>query len=152
MQQERDEHYMALAMKKAEEAAAADEVPVGALIVKEDKIIAAASNRTRRENNPLLHAEICAIETATRALANERLTGCTLYVTKEPCSMCAGAIVHARIERVVIGTRDYRYGACGTVLSVCGNALLNHVPDIVFGVLEEKNVRILKKFFKKKRK
>ncbi len=143
---------MSLAIEEALRAASEDEVPVGALIVHDDKVITKGRNLNRQKNNPLLHAEMIAIERAAAIFNNERLTDCTLYVTKEPCVMCAGAIVHARITRVVIGARDYRYGACGTVLSVCGNSLLNHVPEIEFSVLEEENVKVLKDFFRAKRK
>jgi tRNA(adenine34) deaminase len=93
-----------------------------------------------------------AIRAASRVLGNERLTRCELFVTKEPCAMCAGAIVHARIARLIIGARDAKYGACGTVLSVCGNSILNHVPEIVFGVLEEESADLLHKFFEHLRK
>jgi len=151
MNQKIDEHYMSLAIEEALLAASEDEVPVGALIVKEDNIIATGRNRNRQKNNPILHAEIIAIEKAAAVFDNERLTDCTLYVTKEPCVMCAGAIVHARITRVVIGTRDYRYGACGTIISVCGNSVLNHIPEIEFGILEEENIKLLKDFFRAKR-
>lgn len=143
---------MTLALEEAHLAASEDEVPVGAVIVHDNKIIARSRNRNRRENNPVLHAEIIAIQEAAEFFNNERLSDCTLYVTKEPCAMCAGAIVHARITRVVIGTRDQRYGACGTVLEVCGSTALNHAPEIEFGILEEENIKLLKDFFKNKRK
>lgn len=146
------EYYMNLALELAREAYSAGEIPVGAVIVHGGRVIASARNTNRTQNNPTRHAEIIAIEAAAECLKNERLGGCDLYVTKEPCAMCAGAIVHARIERVLIGARDIKYGACGTALSVCGNSLLNHVPEIEFGILEEESSSLLKSFFKERRK
>jgi tRNA(adenine34) deaminase len=146
-----DISIMKQALLEARKAFDSDEVPVGAAVVKDGRIIALGRNENRGTNNPVRHAEIIAIEAACSALGNERLTGCDLYVTKEPCAMCAGAIVHARIRRLVIGARDARYGACGTVLSVCGNPALNHKPEIEFGVMEEESSRLLKEFFKMKR-
>ncbi|HSA13430.1 MAG TPA: nucleoside deaminase [Spirochaetota bacterium] len=146
-----DIEFMELALGLAAEAGELDEVPVGAVIVRDGMVIARARNSNRSDNCATRHAEMIAIEQASRILGNERLVGCGLFVTKEPCAMCAGAIVHARIERLVIGARDRKYGACGTVLDVCGNALLNHVPAIEFGLLEERSVGLLQNFFKKKR-
>lgn len=146
-----DRLFMELALKEAASAAVGEEIPVGAVAVRDGRVIAAAYNSNRGENKATRHAEINAIERAAEALGCERLTDCVLYVTKEPCAMCAGAIVHARIKRLVIGTKDIKYGACGTVLSVCGNPLLNHRPEIVFGVLEAECAEILKDFFLKKR-
>jgi tRNA(adenine34) deaminase len=120
--------------------------------VHEGAVIARAHNTNRSERNALRHAELIAIEAASRALGNERLNGCDLYVSKEPCAMCAGAIVHARIRRVIIATEDAKYGACGTALSVCGNPALNHVPEIEFGLLREESQTLLKRFFEKLRK
>ena len=143
--------YMRLALDQAHAAFDAEEIPVGAVIVKDGAVIASARNENREQNNPLLHAEIIAIGQACAAVENERLTGCDRYVTKEPCAMCAGAIVHARIRKLYIGARDARYGACGTALSVCGNATLNHVPEIEFGLMEEEAAALLKEFFKMRR-
>jgi len=143
--------FMAAAIEEAKIAYANDEIPIGAVIVKDDKIIAKGCNRNRELNNPVKHAEIICIEEASRVLNNERLIDCELYVTKEPCAMCSGAIVHARIKRVIIGAEDEKYGACGTVLNVCGNKALNHVPDVEFGVLREEASLLLKAFFKGKR-
>ena len=139
------------ALALAREAYAAGEVPVGAVIVRDGAIIASARNETRASRNPLMHAEALAIARACEAVGNERLTDCELFVTKEPCAMCAGAIVHARVRRVVIAARDVRYGACGTVLCVCGNRSLNHVPAIEFGLAEEEAAALLKDFFKERR-
>ena len=146
-----DKDYMQAALALAREAAAAGEIPVGAVIVRDGEVIASARNDNRETNNPVRHAEIVAIEQACAALGNERLTGSDLYVTKEPCAMCAGAIVHARIRKLFIGARDPRYGACGTALSVCGNRALNHVPEMAFGLLGEEAAALLKKFFLEKR-
>jgi tRNA(adenine34) deaminase len=144
-------NFMRLALGEARTAFNAEEIPVGAVIVKYGAVIASARNENRERNNPLLHAEIIAIEKACAALGNERLTGCDLYVTKEPCAMCAGAIVHARIRKLFIGARDSRFGACGTVLSVCGNQALNHVPEMEFGIMEKEAAELLKEFFKMRR-
>lgn len=143
--------YMALALQEAQHAYEEDEIPVGAVIVKDNDVIARAHNRVRQCSDPTAHAEILAIKDAAGYLHNERLTGCSMYVTKEPCAMCAGAIVHARIETLVIGTKDYRFGACGTVLSVCGNTVLNHVPAMVWGIMEDECKTILQNFFGKLR-
>jgi tRNA(adenine34) deaminase len=143
--------YMDIALAEAMRAAEEDEIPVGALIVKDKAILSQAHNSNRKENNPTRHAEIKAIEEAARLIGNERLTDCDLYVTKEPCAMCAGAILHARIRRVFIGAEDARFGACGTAVTVCGNPLFNHVPDVIFGIRREECSAILKKFFAGKR-
>jgi tRNA(adenine34) deaminase len=139
--------FMLLALDEAAQAASEGEIPVGALVVRDGRILARARNRNRSLQNPVMHAEIIALEAAAQALGNERLTGCDLYVTKEPCAMCAGAIVHARIRRVVIAAEDAKYGACGSVLSVCGNPSLNHVPEITFGVLRDEARSMLQEFF-----
>ncbi|MGQ9843529.1 MAG: tRNA adenosine(34) deaminase TadA [Spirochaetota bacterium] len=141
------ELYMNIAIQQAMQGAYNSEIPIGAVIVKDDEIIAQAYNKNRQSQDPTAHAEILAIRQAAKILLNERLTGCIMYVTKEPCAMCAGAIVHARIEKLYIGTRDYRFGACGTVLPICGNETLNHVPDIVFGIMEEECKKVLQDFF-----
>jgi tRNA(adenine34) deaminase len=142
---------MRAALDKAREAFAADEIPVGAVISRDGEVIASARNQNREEGDPTLHAEIAVIRKACAIIGNERLTGYDLYVTKEPCAMCAGAIVHARIRKLVIAAPDSRYGACGTVLSVCGNPLLNHVPKIEFGVLADEAAELLLNFFKMRR-
>ena len=146
------EAYMCIALDEAMQAFLEEEIPVGVAIVTNDKIIAQSHNRTRQCSDPTAHAELLAIQQAALVLHNERLTGCSMYVTKEPCAMCAGAIVHARIEKLYIGTKDSRFGACGTVLDVCGNTLLNHRPEIVFGILEEECKKMLQDFFKQLRK
>jgi len=146
-----DEEFMEQALLIADEAYRRDEIPVGAVIVKDGIIISQGSNENREKHDATLHAEIIAIKKASEYLKNERLTGCDLYVTKEPCAMCAGAIVHSRIRCVIIGTEDSKYGACGTVFDICGNSRMNHIPGIKFGVLREKSSSLLKKFFQTKR-
>lgn len=146
-----DEDFMRKALSLADRAYLKGEIPVGALIVRGGEIIAEGSNENRSCNDPTLHAELIAIRAAASYLGNERLTGCDLYVTKEPCCMCAGAIVHSRIRRVVIGTEDIRYGACGSVFNICGNEKLNHIPEIKFGVLKEESSAVLKRFFRERR-
>jgi tRNA(adenine34) deaminase len=146
-----DEEYMNIALEEARKAFSLGEIPVGALIIGNAGIIAAGHNVNRSTGIPTKHAEILVIEAAAAAIHNERLNGCTLYVTKEPCAMCAGAIIHARIERLVIGARDFRFGACGTVFSVCGNPSMNHVPEITFGVLELESAGLLQDFFRLRR-
>jgi tRNA(adenine34) deaminase len=143
--------FMCIALEEAKMAFESGEIPVGAVIIKDGSVIARAHNSNRELRDPVKHAEIICIEEASRVLGNERLLECDLYVTKEPCAMCAGAIVHARIKNVFIGAEDEKYGACGTVLSVCGNSTLNHVPAIEFGILKEEASNLLKKFFKNKR-
>lgn len=139
---------MRVALDEARRAYNEGEIPVGAVIIHEGTVLAGAHNRNRTLNNPLLHAEMIVIAEAARLLANERLNGCTLYVTKEPCVMCAGAIVHARIARIVIAAEDVKYGACGTVFSVCGDRRLNHIPEINFGLLRDEAAELLSSFFK----
>ncbi len=146
-----DEDYMRIALQEAKAAAIEGEIPVGAVLVHDGSIIARARNANRASHDPTRHAELDAIRLATRAFGNERLLECKLFVTKEPCAMCAGAIVHARIKRLIIGARDEKYGACGSVLSVCGNEKLNHVPQIVFGVLEKESSLLLRQFFEELR-
>ncbi len=146
-----DTDFMKLALEEAQAGYRRGEVPVGAVLVKEGELIARSGNRNREMNNPLLHGEMIVIREGSEHFSNERLTGCELYVTKEPCAMCAGAIVHARISRVIIGARDSRFGACGTVLSVCGNSVLNHVPELVFGILEDEAAGLLRDFFRVRR-
>lgn len=142
---------MEAALEEARAAALADEVPVGAVLVYDGKIVARAHNHTRRKQDSTEHAEMRVLRAGHSFFTNERLLGCHLYVTKEPCAMCAGAIVNARVEKVVIGARDIRFGACGTVLSVCGNEKLNHRPEVLFDVCGEESAQLLKDFFRMKR-
>ena len=142
---------MSEALKEAEKAFDSDEVPVGAIIVHDGKIIARAYNQIKLLKDPTAHAEILAITQAAAYLANERLINTTMYVTIEPCSMCAGALVLARVKRLVYGASDPRTGACGSVLDVTGNKKLNHRIKVEKGVLKEECAWLLKEFFKKKR-
>lgn len=142
-----DEMFMRAALEEALSAGNSGEVPVGAVIVNQGLIVSKGRNTTRSSASPLGHAELDAIGKACAHFRNERLNGCDIFVTKEPCTMCAGAIIHARIERVIIGTRDLKYGACGTVFDVAGNRLYNHVPELLFGVLEEECSTLLTGFF-----
>jgi len=141
------ETFMRAALKLAQEATSHGEIPVGAVIVRDGVIIGSGMNRNRELQNPTRHAEMIAIEEACGVTGNERLNECSIYVTKEPCAMCAGAIVHARIDEVFIAAEDRRFGACGTALLVCGNPQLNHVPRIHFGVLREEASSLLSSFF-----
>lgn len=147
---EEDVSFMTEAMRLARMAEEIDEVPVGALIVKGGKIIAKAYNTRETSKCATHHAEVLAIEEACRALGGWRLPGCTLYVTMEPCAMCAGAIINARIPRVVFGAPDLRFGAFGSLINLA-EIPLNHTPEIVGGVLGEENVAMLRSYFKKKR-
>lgn len=145
-----DEEYMRLALSLAKEAAEAGEVPVGCVIVRGGEIIAQGRNRRETDRHALAHAEIEAIDGACRALGGWRLTGCTLYVTLEPCPMCAGAIVNARVPRVVYGTKDARAGAMGSVLNMSGYPL-NHKADVTAGVCADACAEILREFFRARR-
>ena len=142
--------FMREAMALAKMAEDIDEVPVGALIVRDSKIIAKAYNTRESSKCATHHAEILAIEEACRVLGGWRLPGCTLYVTMEPCAMCAGAIINARIPRVVFGAPDLRFGAFGSLINLA-EVPLNHKPEILGGVLGEENVEILRSYFKEKR-
>jgi len=146
-----DAFFMSEALKEAEKAAAAAEVPIGCVIVKDGKIIARAHNRTIRDNNPVAHAEILAIQKAAKKLKNYRLTKCDIYVTIEPCAMCAGAMVWARIKKVVYGASDIKAGACGSIFNVVQNKKLNHYVRVKSGILEKNCSKIMRDFFKEKR-
>ena len=146
-----DEKFMEEAIRLALLAAERDEVPVGALAVRDGKIIASAFNTREESKCATHHAEILAIEAACRALGGWRLPGVTLYVTMEPCVMCAGAIINSRIERVVYGAKDHRFGAFGSALDV-NSVGLNHRPEVVGGVLGDRCAEILSSYFKNKRK
>lgn len=146
-----DEFYMEVAIAEALVAESIDEVPVGAVIVRDGEIIASAHNTRESTKCATHHAEILAIEEACRKLGGWRLPGVTLYVTMEPCVMCAGAIVNARIPRVVFGTHDLRFGAFGSALDLV-KIPLNHTPEVVGGVLEERTREMLSEYFRRKRK
>lgn len=146
-----DEFYMQQALELAVSAAAAGETPVGALIVRGGQIIARGWNMREQGRDATLHAEMNAIRDACEIMGGWRLPGCTLYVTLEPCPMCAGAIVNARIERVVFGAYDPKAGAAGTVLDVLGAPGLNHHPLVQGGLLAGESAALLRSFFRERR-
>lgn len=146
-----DARFMREALMLAQEAAAAGEVPVGAVVVKDGRMIAAGFNRRETGKSALAHAEIEAIREACRILGGWRLSGCTLYVTLEPCPMCAGAIINARIDRVVYGARDPKAGCAGSLINLFAVGF-NHTPLITAGVMAEECAAILSNFFENKRK
>jgi tRNA(adenine34) deaminase len=146
-----DENFMREALSMAEKARAADEVPVGAVVVREGKIISRASNQVELLKDATAHAEMLALTAAEAAMSDWRLTDCDLYVTKEPCPMCAGAIVHTRIRRVIFGCADVRAGAAGTVMNLLEHNSLNHRCQVTRGVVQDECAAILQDFFRKKR-
>jgi tRNA(adenine34) deaminase len=146
-----DQYYMSLALKEAEAAAGEDEVPVGAVIVYQGRVIGKAHNQRERLKDPTAHAEMVAVTQAAAYLQNWRLTGCTIYVTIEPCAMCAGALVLARMERIVYGVPDPKGGACGSVFDIVNEPRLNHRVLVTPGVLAEDCGRVLSDFFKRRR-
>lgn len=141
------ETYMGLALHEARKAAQIGEVPIGAIIVKDGEVIARGYNRDDGENDPTLHAEMIAIRRAARKLGVWRLIGCTMYVTVEPCSMCAGAAVLARLDAVVAGTESDKSGACGSVKDILNGDGLNHKVEYTVGVLKEECAAVLSGFF-----
>ena len=147
-----DEYYMREALSLAAAAECLGEVPVGAVVVKDGEIIGRGFNSPIGESDPTAHAEIAAIRAAARALDNYRLPGCTLYVTLEPCAMCAGAIIHSRIARVVYGARDPKTGVHGSVVDLFGVERLNHHATVEGGVLAAECSRVLSAFFASRRK
>ena len=149
---EADTVWMALALREAEAAALRGEVPVGALIVADGAVVASTGNLKEHAMNPLGHAEIRVIEEAARRLGRWRLTGCTLYVTLEPCVMCAGAIVHSRLDRVVYGAPDKKAGAVESLYQILSDVRLNHRPTVTGGVEAEACGKILSDFFASRRK
>ena len=146
-----DQEAMQMALSKAALAAEAGEVPVGATAVYNGEIIAGGQNRVWRDNDPTAHAEIVAMRGAAAVIGNYRLNGVTLYVTLEPCAMCAGAMVHARIDRLVYATADPKYGAAGSVLEVLNNPRLNHKVKVDSGLFEAEAAEMLRKFFRDRR-
>ena len=145
------EDFMREALRLAREAEAAGEVPVGAVLVHEGRIAGRGSNRPIRGTDPTAHAEIIALREAAAAVGNYRLTGATLYVTVEPCVMCAGAIVHARISRLVFGARDLRFGGVRSKFRIADSELLNHQVEIEEGVLGAECTALLRAFFETRR-
>jgi tRNA(adenine34) deaminase len=147
-----DQAGMAAALKQARRAAAADEVPVGAVVTLPDgRVVAEAHNESVRRSDPTAHAELLAIQRALKAVATDRLDGCTLFVTLEPCAQCAGAIVLAKVGRVVFGAYDDKAGMCGSVGDLVRHPQLNHRPEVVGGVEAEASGELLKAFFREKR-
>lgn len=146
-----DQIYMFEALKEAQKAFDEDEVPVGAVIVYERKIIAKAHNQIKRLKDPTAHAEIIAITQAAAYLNNERLINCSVYVTIEPCAMCAGALILARVNRLVFAAVDPKTGACGSIFNIASSKKLNHRINVTKGVLSAECGGLLKEFFKRKR-
>lgn len=146
-----DIFFMRAALKEAQKAEKLDEVPVGAVIVKDGKIIARGFNKNITASDPSAHAEMVALRRAAKKLGNYRLSGCTIYVTLEPCAMCAAALVHARIDKIVYAARDPKTGACGSIFNIARHDKLNHKIILEQGVLEKDCSQILKDFFKNKR-
>ena len=142
-----DERWMREALALAEAAAARDEVPVGAVVVCDERVVGRGGNAPIAHNDPTSHAEIVALREAGRALGNYRLPACALYVTLEPCAMCAGAILHARLARLVFGARDPKGGACGSVIDLMGERRLNHHTTVTGGVCTDACARLLTEFF-----
>lgn len=146
-----DDHFMRLALQQAQQAQVEDEVPVGAIILNQDRIIAAAYNQREQLHDPTAHAEMIAITQAAEAIGDWRLEHCTMYVTLEPCPMCAGAIIQSRIPRVVFGATDPKAGAVTSLYSLLNDSRLNHTVQVTGGVLAEDCGRILTEFFRNKR-
>ena len=147
-----DRRYMKEALKQAEKAIALGEVPIGAVIVENGRIIGRGYNRRNTDHTTLAHAEITAIRKANRKVGDWRLEGCTLYVTLEPCQMCAGALVQSRIDKVVIGASSFKSGCGGTLLNILQNEAFNHQVEVVSGLMQEECTEILQRFFKDLRK
>ena len=146
-----DEQYIRNALDLAREAVKRNEVPIGAVVVRDGSILAAATNRTIRDQDPTAHAELLAIREASAKLDSWRLDECTLYVTLEPCAMCAGAIVLSRMKRVVFGAWDEKAGMAGSVGDLLRHPKLNHRPEVRGGVLAEECARLLEEFFQRQR-
>ena len=146
------EQYMREALEEARKAAEIGEIPIGAVIVRDGSIIARGHNLTETEKDPTMHAEMVAIREAAKALGGWRLSGCSMFVTCEPCSMCAGALVWSRMEHLYVGTADPKAGVCGSVLNVVDEPALNRRIETEFGILQEECSGILKQFFSELRK
>ena len=146
-----DLEAMQAALVEARLAAEAGEVPIGAVLVQDGAILGRGQNRVLRDVDPTAHAEIVALRAAASELGNYRLTGCTLYVTLEPCAMCAGAMIHARLARLVFAAADPKAGAAGSVLSVLNHPLLNHQMQVEQGILADESAELLRSFFRERR-
>lgn len=147
----RDDYFMSLALREAERAPAHGDVPIGAVVVREGELLAAAHNERELREDPTAHAEILALREAARALGSWRILDAVLYITLEPCAMCAGAVVLARVSRVVYGASDPKAGACGSVLDVLGEPRLNHRPQVAGGLLAPACGELLSRFFASRR-
>ncbi|MFN8174426.1 MAG: tRNA adenosine(34) deaminase TadA [Solirubrobacteraceae bacterium] len=147
----RDEYYMRLALREAERALEHDDVPVGAVVVREGEVVGAGHNERELRQDPTAHAELIALREAARATGSWRLLDSVLYVTLEPCAMCAGAVVLGRVPRVVYGTSDPKAGAAGSVLDVLAEPRLNHRPEVAGGLLADEAAALLTEFFGRRR-
>jgi tRNA(adenine34) deaminase len=147
----RDEYFMRLALREAERASEHDDVPIGAVVVRAGEVMAAAHNERELRADPTAHAEVLALRAAATAMSSWRVLDSVLYVTLEPCAMCAGAIVLARVPRVVFGAPDPKAGAAGSVLDVLGEPRLNHRPEVAGGLLAEDSSLLLGAFFASRR-
>ena len=145
-------YWMKEALIQADKAFKSEEIPVGAVVIKEDKVIGRAYNQREQLNDPTAHAEIIAITAAANTLGDWRLNGCTLYVTKEPCSMCAGAIINARLDMIVFGCYDEAEGCCGSLYQLCGDPRFKTKVSVMGGVMENQSLSLLKEFFNSRRK
>ena len=146
--EDKDIYFMGEALKEAEKAKDILEVPIGAVIVKDNIVIARGHNMVENKKSSLNHAEIIAIDEACKKVGDWRLNDCTMYVTLEPCAMCAGAIINSRIDRLIIGAMDKKRGCCGSIINIVDDGAFNHRVDLKTGVLEEECSNILKDFFK----
>lgn len=145
------EYFMTLAMEAAKNAEAINEIPVGAVVVHNNKVIGTGWNQSITTHDPSAHAEMIAIKQAGQALKNYRTVDCTLYVTLEPCPMCAGLLVHSRVKKVVYGAPDYKTGAAGSIMNLLAHDSLNHQIEVEGGVLQEECSNMLSSFFKRRR-
>ena len=147
----RDEYFMRLALREAEQAPGHEDVPIGAVVARDGEVLAAAHNERELRQDPTAHAEILALREAARAVGSWRVLDAAIYVTLEPCAMCAGAIVLARVARLVFGATDPKAGACGSVLDVTGEARLNHRPQVAGDLLAPESGELLSSFFASRR-
>ena len=146
------DYWMKQALIQADKAFKSEEIPVVAVVIREDKVIGRSYNQREQLNDPTAHAEIIAITAAANTLGNWRLNGCTLYVTKEPCSMCAGAIINARLDMIVFGCYDEAEGCCGSLYQLCGDPRFKTKVSVMGGVMENQSLSLLKEFFNSRRK
>jgi tRNA(adenine34) deaminase len=146
-----DSEAMDAALAEARSAAEAGEVPIGAVVVCKGEVVARGQNRVLRDNDPTAHAEIVGMREAARRLGNYRLNGCSLFVTLEPCAMCAGAMIHARPDRLVFAAADPKAGACGSVISVLNHPQLNHKMQVEQGIMADEAGELLRRFFRERR-